>query len=149
AQNGIAERVNRTLLQCARAMIFAKGLPKMLWPEAVAYACYIKNRSPTRALGTKTTPYQEFYGKKPDVSRLEEFGVKCWVLVPEERRTKLEPRAEEHIFVGIAENSKSWKYYNVKTRNIQFSRNITFVENDPSLHPIPEIPEDDEVLIPE
>jgi gag-polypeptide of LTR copia-type/Pol polyprotein, beta-barrel domain/Integrase core domain/Domain of unknown function (DUF4219)/GAG-pre-integrase domain/Zinc knuckle len=47
AQNGIAERLNRTLLEHARAMIFAKGLPKVLWPEAVAYACYIKNRSPT------------------------------------------------------------------------------------------------------
>ena len=47
AQNGIAERLNRTLLEHARAMLFAKQTPKMLWPEAVAYACYIKNRMPT------------------------------------------------------------------------------------------------------
>ena len=41
AQNGVAERINRTLLEHARAMIFSKNIPKNLWPEAVAYACYI------------------------------------------------------------------------------------------------------------
>ena len=47
AQNGIAERLNHTLLEHARAMLFAKQVPKMLWPEAITYACYIKNRMPT------------------------------------------------------------------------------------------------------
>jgi transposase InsO family protein len=84
AQNGIAERLNRTLLEHAQAMIFAKNLLKVLWPEAVAYANYIKNRSPTRALGQEITPYQAFFGRKPDVSRLEEFGSKCWVMVPDQ-----------------------------------------------------------------
>jgi transposase InsO family protein len=47
AQNGIAEQLNRMIVEQARAMIYSKGLPKLLWPEAVKYACYIKNRSPT------------------------------------------------------------------------------------------------------
>ena len=38
SQNGIAERLNRTLLKTARAMIIAKGLLKFLWDEAVAHA---------------------------------------------------------------------------------------------------------------
>jgi transposase InsO family protein len=44
AQNGIAEGLNRTLLEHARALMFAKNLPKILWPEAVVYTCYIKNK---------------------------------------------------------------------------------------------------------
>ena len=47
AQNGIAEHLNHTLLEHARAMLFAKQVPKLLWLEAIAYACYIKNRTPT------------------------------------------------------------------------------------------------------
>ena len=43
AQNRIAEQLNQTLLKHAWAMIFAKNLPKSLWLEAIAYACYIKN----------------------------------------------------------------------------------------------------------
>ena len=42
-QNGIAEWLNHTLLEHACAMMFAKQVPKLLWPEAVTYACYIKN----------------------------------------------------------------------------------------------------------
>ena len=42
AQNGIAEQLNCTLVEHACTMLFAKNLPKTLWPEAVSYACYIK-----------------------------------------------------------------------------------------------------------
>jgi transposase InsO family protein len=66
AQNGIAERLNRTLLEHARTMIFAKRLPKILWAKAVAYACYIKNRSPTKVLGTEMTPYQAFFWEEAE-----------------------------------------------------------------------------------
>jgi hypothetical protein len=149
AQNGIAERLNRTLLEHARAMIFAKQAPKTLWPEAVAYACYIKNRTPTRALGMDTTPFQAFFGKKPNIGRLEEFGKKCWIQVPDQRRTKLEPKSEQHIFTGVAANAKAWRYYNVHTRHIQTSRNIIFDEIDNTLHPAPEdVDSDDLVAVP-
>ena len=88
-------------------MLFAKNLAKGLWPEAVSYANYIRNRSPTRALGKETTPYQEFFQKKPDVSRLEEFGTRCWVMVPDQRHAKLDPKVEEHIFTSVAETAKA------------------------------------------
>jgi transposase InsO family protein len=133
AQNGIAERLNRTLLKHARAMIFAKNLPKSLWPEVVNYANYIRNRSPMRALGTQTTPYQEFFNKKLDVSKLEEFGTRCWVMVSDQQHSKLDAKAEEHIFIGIAENAKAWKYYNTISKRIQLSRNITLNESNTKL----------------
>lgn len=144
AQNGMPERGNRTNLEGARSMIYAKDLPKKLWPEAVAYMVYIRNRSPTRALGGKLTPFEALFGRKPNISRLREFGTRCWVMVPAERRKKLDPKAEEHIFAGIAEFSKAWKYYNTKTGIIQVSRNITFSEDDTQLYPIPGEEDDDD-----
>ena len=109
AQNGIAERLNH---KHARAMLFAKQLPKIFWAEAVAYVCYIKNRALTKALGYGTTPYQALFGQKPNISRLQEFGQKCWVHIPDQHRTKLDPKAEEHIFTGVAKNAKAWRYFN-------------------------------------
>ena len=79
AQNGIVERLNQTLVEHARAMMFNQNVPRYLWPEAVAYACYLKNQSPTQALAGMT-PYEAFSGKKPDVSVLQQFGQPCWVL---------------------------------------------------------------------
>ena len=105
-QNGIAEHINRTLLEHAWAMIFSKNISKKLWPEAIAYVCYIKNRSPTCTLGNNMTPHEVFYNKKLNIARLQEFGIKYWIMVPEQRHTKLDPKAEQHIFTGIAKNVK-------------------------------------------
>jgi len=80
--NGVAKRLNRTLLEKVRAMLFSSGLPKSLWGEAVSHAVYLKNRSSTRILDEKT-PYEVFYGVKPNLRGLPEFGAKVWVHTPE------------------------------------------------------------------
>eukprot|EP00253_Pinus_taeda_P003238 PITA_03238 len=52
-QNGVAERMNRTLLERARSMLSNAGLQKELWTEAVATTCYVINRSPSTAIDCK------------------------------------------------------------------------------------------------
>ena len=42
-QNGVAERMNRTLLEKTRAMQSTVGLTKSFWAEAVKAACYVIN----------------------------------------------------------------------------------------------------------
>ncbi|CEG35176.1 retrovirus-related pol polyprotein from transposon tnt 1-94 [Plasmopara halstedii] len=48
--NGVAERMNRTLVECARCMIEYAGLAMPYWVEAVMPAASLRNRCPTRAL---------------------------------------------------------------------------------------------------
>ena len=43
-QNGVAERMNMTLLEKVRCMLSNAGLSKNFWAEALAYACYLINR---------------------------------------------------------------------------------------------------------
>ncbi|GJY11560.1 putative ribonuclease H-like domain-containing protein [Tanacetum coccineum] len=43
-QNGVAERMNRTLIKAARTMLADSLLPTTFWAEAVSTACYIFNR---------------------------------------------------------------------------------------------------------
>ncbi|GKD71224.1 putative ribonuclease H-like domain-containing protein [Tanacetum coccineum] len=43
-QNGVAERMNRTLIKAARTMLTDLLLPITFWAEAVSTACYIFNR---------------------------------------------------------------------------------------------------------
>ena len=50
-QNGVAERMNRTLIESARSMIAHAGLPNCYWAEAVATAAYVTTvhrRMPSR-----------------------------------------------------------------------------------------------------
>ena len=42
-QNGVAERMNMTLLERARSMLSNANLGKQLWAEAVSTACYLIN----------------------------------------------------------------------------------------------------------
>ena len=135
SQNGIAERLNRTLVEHARAMLIAHNLPKTLWEEALMYACYLKNRSPTRALNGMT-PHEAFWGKRPDVSDLQEFGIDCWVLRPEQQQNKIEAKSDRHVFVGISENGRAYRCYNPHTHQVITSRNVIFKKRrDPSTVP--------------
>ena len=128
SQNGVAERFNRTIIELVRAMIIGKGLPIFLWDEAVAYATFIRNRSPTRALKGKT-PYEAWIGKKPDASFIREFGSDVWVLNESKNKSKLEPKAKKMVFVGIMEGSKVIRYWDKESRAIRVSRNFSFSEN--------------------
>lgn len=114
------------MIEAARAMLIAKELPKFLWTEAIAYACYIRNRTPTRAI-KGTTPYEQFWGKKPNVAGLHEFGMRCWILQMA-NRDKLSSKSTKHIFTGLSDESKAYRYFNANMRQIQISRNVIFEE---------------------
>ena len=49
-QNGVAEKINRTLLEKIRCMLSNAGLPKNFWARTLAYACYLVNRLPSSAI---------------------------------------------------------------------------------------------------
>lgn len=123
-QNGVSERMNRTLLDLARAMRFEKKLPETLWGEAVLHAAWIRNRCPTTALDGNT-PIRALTGIRPDLSNIREFGETVYVL-EEIPRAKTEPRARKVIFTGFEDSSKAIRYYDENTKNIRISRNYKF-----------------------
>ena len=50
-QNGIAERMNRTIQECVVSMLQHSGLSDGFWAEALLTAVHIINMSPSRPLG--------------------------------------------------------------------------------------------------
>ena len=77
-QNGVVEKMNRTLEGMARTMLLWSGLPRSFWAEAVNTACYTHNRAMIRSILNKT-PYELLRGRKPNISHLRCFGAKCYV----------------------------------------------------------------------
>jgi len=99
-QNGVSERMNRTLIEKARYMIFHCKLNKTFWSEAVRTAVYLVNRSPTSALEGKI-PAALWYNKKPNVNKLRVFGCIAYLLVPKELRTgKFDSKSLKCYFTG-------------------------------------------------
>ena len=107
AQNEVAERINQTLMESARAVMAQAGLPECYWAEVVATAAYLWNRTPTRSLREKTTPYEKWYGRKPDLSHLRVFGCMAYAYIPDSnRKGKLSKKAEKLRFIGYSLQTK-------------------------------------------
>ena len=80
AQNGVAERKHRHLLETARAMMIAASLPPHFWAEAVSASTYLINIQPSAAL-QGGIPMERLSGRSPNYSALRMFGCVCYVLL--------------------------------------------------------------------
>ena len=127
-QNGVSERLNRTLIESARSMLYHAKMPLKFWAESVNTAVYLHNRSPTSALKDKT-PFESWFGKKPNVSNLKVFGSVCFVHTPDHLRKKLDPKCRKAIFVGYPLESKGYKVYEVDAKRFTRCRDVLFHEN--------------------
>jgi len=100
---GRTRESRETLYDTARSLLFNADLSKtdrhLLWTETVGTAAYLRNRVPNRGV-TTTTPFSEWYGKKPEVTHLRVFGATAFVRIPDSRRHKMDPKAKKMVFIG-------------------------------------------------
>ncbi|CDF34864.1 unnamed protein product [Chondrus crispus] len=128
-QNGVAERLNRTLVNLVRSMLAHKKVTKGFWAEALANAVYVRNRVTSRAIPPKMTPYHLWMKSVPNVGHLRVFGSKCWYTLPKHNIQKLDARAKEAMFLGYAENTKAYKLWDGDLHKVIVSRDVTFDES--------------------
>lgn len=128
-QNGIAERMNRTLVDLVRSMIHTANLDKSFWAEALATAVYIRNRVTSRSLPPRTTPHHLWKRVKPELGHLRIFGSNCFYTVPKSKVKKLDARSQKAIFMGYSTQSKGYKLWDPQTRRMIVSRDVTFRES--------------------
>ena len=119
-QNGRAERQNSTLMAPTRSWLKAKKLPKSLWGEVIKTSAYIKNRCPGV---DEITPYERLNKEKPTLSHLRIIGSRTWVHIPKEKRTKLDDRSWQGIFVGY-DGTNQFRIYDPRTGKVHISRDI-------------------------
>lgn len=126
-QNGVAERINRTILDRIRCMLIDSKLSAGFWAEAASTAVYLINRIPCR--NKMETPEEIWSNIKPDLSHLRVFGCRAMVHIPDQKRTKLESKSFECILLGYSGESKAYRLYNKTSKKIVTSRNVVFLEN--------------------
>lgn len=126
-QNGVAERKNRTLVESARCMLIESGLPSSFWAEAIATANHVENRCPTKGI-SEGTPFEKWFGKRPNISHLRIFGNKVFFLDKTPNKGKFDPRGIEGTFVGYSDRSKAYRIWSPKNRKIILSRDVKFMD---------------------
>jgi len=71
---------------------------------------------------------EKFTSKKSDVSHLRVFSCIAYVHVPDEKRSKLDPKAKKCIFIGYSLEQKRYRCFNPSIRKLQVSRDVVFDE---------------------
>src|SRR5262249_17735952 len=118
-QNGVAERLNRTLQNLTRAMLTSAGLSDQFWAEGIQTAMHIRNHTISHALDLyDVVPLELWTKEKPDISHFHIFGCTVYVLNKSENLAKFAPRADKCIFVGYDTTSKAYRLWCDKRRRI-------------------------------
>jgi transposase InsO family protein len=126
--NGIAERMNRTLLSTMLALLgHAKLEPTKFWREALETAVYLRNRTHVDVKAVKTS-HELFGGQRPNLSLCRVFGCDVTVHVPSVKRdSKLSPKGEAGIFIGYTDKHPFCYCIRVGGKTV-ISRDIVFHE---------------------
>ena len=123
-ENGVAERLNRTLMERVHAMVIVSGMPHKSWGEALMHVCWLKNRTWTCALPPGITPYERVYGEAPALTELPIWGGLVWIL--DTSNGKLAARAREGRWVGFALESNSHRVYWPERKTVTVECNVVF-----------------------
>ncbi|RDX66524.1 hypothetical protein CR513_54695, partial [Mucuna pruriens] len=86
--NGLAERMNRTLIERVRCMLSEAKLPKHFWGEALYTVVHVINLSPAIALNTK-----------------------AFVHVPKDETSKLDIKTRQCTFIGYDHDEYGYRMY--------------------------------------
>ena len=126
--NGVAERTIGILTNIVRAMLHDCSLLRSLWAEAFKTATYVRNRTPTKALGGRT-PFELVYGMIPNVSHLHAFSTPCAAVEPAAKLKKLDDRAGRYFFIGYKYGGGGYRLWDPRRRAVVESRDVLFFEN--------------------
>lgn len=126
-QNGVAERVNRTIAAMTRTALIGAKLSDWFWPLTAQASVHVKNIVPHSANPPDITPHETWHNDKPDISHLREFGCKVTSRkTNSDALNKIQPRGEPGIFVGYARNTKGYLIWFPDSHAVRVRRDVIF-----------------------
>lgn len=127
-QNGIAERMNRTISEKIRSMLSHAKLPKSFWGETLLTAAYLINHSPSNPLNGDITE-RVWRGRDVSHQHLKEFGHRPFVHIPKDERSKLDGKTKQCIFLSYPSEEFSFRLWDPVARKLIRSRDVIIFEN--------------------
>ncbi|KAK3030615.1 hypothetical protein RJ639_039975 [Escallonia herrerae] len=127
-ENGLAERMNRTIMERVRCMRIHADLPLQFWAAAVDTAVYLINKSPASALNGGI-PEEEWSGKPGIYSFLRVFGCIAYAHIDKEERKKHDSKSQKCVFIGYGGDEYGYRLWDYEHNKIIRSRDVIFDES--------------------
>ena len=108
-QNGVAERINRTLNEHARSMRLHVELPKTFWADAISTAAYLINRGPSVPMEFRL-PKEVWSGKEVKFSHLNVFCCASYVHIDFDAHSKLDAKSKICFFIGYGDEKFGYRF---------------------------------------
>jgi hypothetical protein len=108
-------------------MLNEKNLLNYFWEEVVTTVVYIMNQTSIMTIHGMTLK-EKFTSKKPNVSHFIMFSYIAYMHVPNEKRSKLNPKVEKCIFIGYSLEQKGYRCFNPSIQKLEVSKDVVFDE---------------------
>ena len=126
--NGLIERLNLTIINKVRSLLYTAKLPVYLWGEAIKYAVHLYNITPHRGLDYKS-PYEVINKKKPYINNLKIWGSLVY-FQDNKGKTKLEPRNKKGILLNTIPESQIYRVWDIDNKKPLLVRDIRIIEGE-------------------
>ncbi|CAI7872738.1 unnamed protein product [Closterium sp. NIES-53] len=127
-QQGVAERLNRTLQNTMRKLLRGMRLPNHQWPEAMDHAVMLHNLLSSSSLPNNASPHLLWTGKQGNTKMLRVFGCMVQYRPPSARAGRFSQRAQWGLHLGIEKNYNAWKIFDVHSKETVAARDVIFYE---------------------
>ena len=107
-------------------------MPIGFWAAAVKTSVFLTNRSPASVL-RGMTPFEAYFGTKPNLGFLHVCGCRAAAHVPSEIRTKTDWSSKstpECIFIGYSDTENLYELWDVAKAAVIRKRDVIFWENE-------------------
>ena len=127
-QNGVAERMNRTMVERMRCMLSHAKLPRSFWAKAMRTTVDLINLSLSAPLLGDVS--QRVWTRKDVIyDHLKVFGCRAFVHIPKDERSKLDDKAKQCIFLGYGHDEFGYRLWDPVDKKIVRSRDVVFLED--------------------
>ena len=126
SQNGAVIIYNDKFVVPTRTLLYGSGLPAKFWSTALLHSVYLHNRLVHSK--TKVTPFERYFGMKPDLSHLKVFGSRVCVKCSYDRGGKLHRNDFTGIFLGFTATNHNILYLDLESGLVKRSHHAQFDE---------------------
>lgn len=125
--NATAERLNREIQEKVRALLYSAKMPVHFWPFALHFMIHVHNRTPKASINFRT-PYELFYGRKPNLKYIRRFGCLAFELdLKNNSKSKFAPQANRGFLVQC--NETGYTILDPTSGKTFSSKHVQFVES--------------------